>query len=77
MSKRTFQIVGLLLWRGGTLFVGAAVLFEIARRVVRFIDIPRQLEIGLGLGLAGLALVIVSLIMERIRDQRKEGDLRD
>ncbi len=77
MSKRSLQLTGLLLWRGGTLFVGATVFFEVARRAVRFIDVATQVEIGLGLGLAGLALIVVSLIMERIRDARQEGDLRD
>jgi hypothetical protein len=74
---RWLQIFGLILWRGGLLFVGAAVLFEAARMLLRFIDIPDQLQIGLGLAFAGFALVILSLIIERIRDLRTEGELRE
>jgi hypothetical protein len=55
--------------------VGATVLFEVARFLFRFIDLPLQLEIGFGLGAAGAALVIISFVLERIQDYRAEGDL--
>ena len=74
---RRIHIVGLLLWRGGLLLVVAVALFEVARWVLRFVDLPAQLEIGSGLMLAGLVLVFVSLVIERARDYRTEGHLRE
>lgn len=68
--------LGVVLWRGGLLFAAAAALFEAARSILRFVDIPPQLEAGFGCIIAGMILVIVSLILERLRDQRIEGDLR-
>jgi hypothetical protein len=67
----------LLLWRGGLLVVAAAILFEAARLFLRFIKLPVQIEIGLGLGIAGAALVFVSLVLERLQDLRSEGNLRE
>ena len=52
--------------------MAAYVCFVAARAVLAFVDIPLQLEIGLGLALSGLALVFTSLIMERIKDARGE-----
>lgn len=75
MSKHSVQLVGLILWRGGLLFAAAAALFEVSRRVLRYGDIPTQLEVGFGLALAGFVLIILSLIIERIRDAKAEGDL--
>ena len=55
----------------------AAALFESARWILRVVDIPPQLEIGFGLLLSGFVLVMVSLIVERIKDSRLESDLRE
>ncbi len=71
------QVVGLLLWRGGLLIVIGAVLFEMARLLLRFVALPLQLEIGFGLCAAGVVLVLLSLILERIQDLRTEGNLRE
>jgi len=72
---RKTQLLGLLLWRGGVIAVGTLVFFEGARWFLRFFDIPVELQAGLGLVLAGLGFVVASLIAERIRDARAEGDL--
>lgn len=74
-AVKSAQLVGLLLWRGGLLLIGAWALFEAARWFLRFVDLPLQLEIGLGLLIAGCALVVLSVILERIQDRRGEGDL--
>ncbi len=71
------QVVGALLWRGGLLLTAAATLFESARWILRLVDIPPQLEIGFGLLLSGFVLVMVSLVVERIKDSRLESDLRE
>ena len=71
------QVVGALLWRGGLLLAAAAALFESVRWILRLVDIPPQLEIGFGLLLSGFVLVMVSLIVERIKDSRLESDLRE
>lgn len=74
---RWTHLVGLALWRGGLLLVGGAALYEGAGFVLRFVDFPAQVEFGVGLGLAGAALVLLSLVLERVRDARHEGDLRE
>ncbi len=71
------QVVGALLWRGGLLLAAAAALFESASWILRVVDMPPQLEIGFGLLLSGFVLVMVSLIVERIKDSRLESDLRE
>jgi hypothetical protein len=74
---RPIHVVGLLLWRGGMLLVAGTVLFEAARFVLRFFRPPLQIEIGAGLLVAGAALVILSLVLERVRDARSEKGLRE
>lgn len=73
---RPIHLLGLLLWRGGLLLAGGWVLYEAARLLLRFIRLPAQLEIGLGLLVAGLAMVLLSLILERIQDIRAERELQ-
>jgi len=68
------QLIGLSLWRGGLLVAAGWLLYESARLVLRWIDVPAEVEAGLGLALAGFALVMVSLIAERIVDLRAEHD---
>ena len=67
--------MGLFLWRFGLLLAGATGLYRMTKRLLRFIDLPVQLEIGIGLVFSGAVLFMVSLIMERIVDSRLEGDL--
>ena len=74
---RRIHVVGLVLWRGGLVLVAAVALFETARWLLRFVDLPAQLEIGSGLVLAGMVLVLVSLVIERAREYRAEGHLRE
>lgn len=73
---RPVQLTGLILWRGGVLIVGATALIEAIRWILRFWTLPTQVEIGLGLLLSGAALVMLSLMMERVQDMRAEKDLR-
>ena len=77
IRMRRIHVVGLLLWRGGLVLAAAVALFEAARWLLRFADLPAQLEIGSGLVLAGLVLVLLSLVIERARDYRMEGHLRE
>jgi len=72
-GMRPVHLVGLFLWRGGLLLAGAAVLFEAVRFLLRFFDLPFALCLGLGLALAGLGLVLISLIWENIADSRRQG----
>jgi len=71
------QVVGALLWRGGALLAAVAVLFESVRWILRLVDVPTEMRIGLGLLIAGFLLVMLSLIVERIHDIRAEGRLRE
>lgn len=76
-SMRKSQVIGLILWRGGSLFVASLLLYEGAWRLLQFIDIPMQLKVGIVLTIVGSLLVLLSLLAERITDARKEGDLRE
>jgi hypothetical protein len=67
---------GLLLWRGGLAFTAGYALYWGAWRLLRQLDWPVQIVAGVSLTLAGLGLVMLSLIIERYRAARKEGDLR-
>ena len=71
------QMVGALLWRGGALLAGVAALFESVRWILRLVDVPTEMRIGLGLLIVGFVLVLGSLIVERIQDFRVESDLRE
>lgn len=74
---RKSQVIGLILWRGGLLFVASVLLYEGAWWLLFFVDVPAQLKVGIGLAIAGSVLVLASLIAERIADARREGDLRE
>ncbi len=75
-KHKGMQLAGLLLWRFGLLLAGATALYNGIKLLMRFIDLPLQLEIGIGLIIAGVAFVAASFIMERVVDYRAEGDLR-
>ena len=72
---RATQTLGLMLWRGGLLLAGGAALWEGLSLALRFVDLPVQVEVGLGLLVAGALFVASSLIAERVTDARTEGDL--
>ena len=74
---RRTQAIGVVLWRGGLLLAAGAAVLESARRILRFVDLPAQLEAGLGLIVSGAVLVFLSLVIERIKDQRREEDRRE
>ncbi len=71
------QLVGFFLWRAGLLLVAGYSAFRAARLALRFIDLPSELEVGLGLVLAGAFLVLLSLVLERIVDAREERRLAE
>lgn len=75
LSKRGAQLAGLLLWRFGLALAGATALYRTTRFLLQFIDLPLQLEIGIGLAFCGAVLFMVSMVMERVVDFRGEGDL--
>ena len=63
-------------WRGGLMLVASYSFFRGARLVLENMDLPTQLEVGFGLALAGAAMVMLSLVVERMQDA-KEEDLRE
>jgi len=77
MNKQRWQLVGLVLWRGGLAFVLAYAFYHGARQLLRQLAWPPQLTVGAAIGAAGLCLVMVSLIVERRRAAREEGKLLD
>jgi hypothetical protein len=74
---RPIHLIGLILWRGGILLAAVTTAIESVRLLLRFVDLPVELELGVAFVLAGLALVLVSLVLERLRDSRSEGPLRE
>lgn len=76
-AARPWQMAGIVLWRGGLAFVAAYALYQGAWQALRRMDWPPQVTTGASLALAGLGLVMVSLVLERLRDARAEGDLLD
>jgi hypothetical protein len=74
---RPIHLIGLFLWRGGILLAAVTAAIESMRLLLRFVDLPVELELGVAFVLAGLALVLVSLVLERLRDYRSEGPLRE
>ena len=73
---RRSHLLGLFLWRGGLLCAVGYAVYEGAWWALFFWDVPDQLKAGGALLLAGAALVLGSLLAERIADARLEGDLR-
>jgi hypothetical protein len=76
-GSQHWQMVGIVLWRGGLLFIAAYGFHHGAWRLLRQLDWPPQVTSGAALALAGFALVMLSLILERRRAARAEGDLLD
>ena len=66
--KRT-QLLGLILWMAGILFLGGYFLFLALRFALRITD--PMLEVGVTLVLAGALFVLVSVVREQIEDARK------
>lgn len=69
------RLVGLVMWRAGLLLAASSALYNTIKFALRFIDLPTQLEIGIGLIASGCVFVVSSFIMERVIDYRGEGDL--
>ena len=72
---RKSQLFGLLLWRAGLLLVASYSAFRIARLAWDHLDLPPQLDWGLGFVATGALLVAASLLAERVVDSRDEGAL--
>lgn len=71
LSKETTQLSGLLLWRFGILLASATAIYRTAKFLLQFIELPIQLEIGLGLIFAGAVFFMASIFLEQITDARR------
>ncbi|MEM9800495.1 MAG: hypothetical protein AAGA20_09215 [Planctomycetota bacterium] len=74
---RRSQLFGLLLWRAGLLLLGSYGTLRIARLAWEHLDLPPQLDWGLGFVAAGALLVAASFVLERLSDRRTEGSLTE
>ena len=74
---RSTHLIGLFLWRGGLLLAGAAAAYETARLLLRLIDVPAELTVGLALLLAGFVFLLGSLVAERQQDAKLEQGLTE
>ncbi len=72
---RKGHLVGFLLWRAGLLLIASYSLLRVARLAWAHLDLPPLVDWGLGFAAAGVLLVGLSFVMERIQDGRLEGDL--
>ncbi|NDY95516.1 hypothetical protein [Wenzhouxiangella limi] len=72
-----WRMVGVVMWRGGLVFAAAYTFYWGAWRLILLLDRPAQITIGLAVALAGLGLVMVSLILERMQAAQTEGNLLD
>lgn len=77
MVVERWRMAGVVLWRGGLAFVAAYTFYLGFWRLIRMLDWPAQITVGLALALAGLGLVMVSLILQRLQAARTEGNLLD
>ena len=73
LSKETTQLAGLLLWRFGLLLASATAIYRVAKFLLQFIDLPTQLEIGIGLVFAGAVFFMASVLMEQLNDRDQES----
>ncbi len=71
------QLVGFVLWRCGLMLVAGYSTLRVARWALRYVDLPAQVDWGLGLAIAGAVLVLGSLLAERVADTRAERGLTD
>ena len=76
---KKLQIIGLLLWRGGLLCAIGYGFFRVANFALNMlrmwgIRIPFLLKTGCAFVIAGFLLLLLSLILERLRDAAKEKE---
>ena len=74
-AKKSIQVIGLLMWRAGLLLAGGTGLYRTSEFLLQFIDLPTQLEVGIGLIFSGVVVFMIAMIAERFVDMRAEGDL--
>jgi len=69
---------GWVLWRGGLWFCGLYIGWEGTIRTWRLLlslQLPKPVLIGIVMMLVGMALLVISLIIERVHDAKVEADL--
>jgi hypothetical protein len=75
--NRRWQMVGIMLWRGGLAFLVAYGFYHGAWQLLSRLAWPPQLISGSAIALGGFGLVLLSLILERRRAAGSEGNLLD
>ena len=68
--QSVLQVTGYLLWRGGLLLAGIGGLYSVLKLVLAYWLLPGLVTTGLASIATGFALVLASLILERIEDER-------
>ena len=69
------QILGFVLWRGGSLLVGGYLVLLALRAMLQITD--PLLELGISLLLAGGLFLLTSVVGEQLKDTRAEGSLKE
>ena len=71
-SRQTaLQVTGYLLWRGGLILAGISGLYSALKLLLAYWLLPPVVTTGLASIATGLALVLLSLILERIEDEKE------
>ena len=73
LSNESTQLSGLLLWRFGLLLASATAIYRTTKFLLKFIDLPIQLEVGVGFLFAGAVFFVASVIMEQISDGKQNS----
>ncbi len=76
-KRDTFRIVGLVLWRGGLVFTAMAAIYYGAWQTIKNLVWPGPVKVAAALAITGAVLFLVSLVLERREDSKREGNLRD
>ena len=76
-KRDTFRIVGLVLWRGGLAFAGMAAIYYGAWQTIKNLVWPAPVKVAAALAMTGAVLFLVSLVLERREDSKREGNLTD
>ena len=71
------QLSGFVLWRFGLALAASVGIYRAWRLVFQFVDLPVQLEIGIGMMMTGALFFFASLVLERVQAMKSEGDLRE
>ena len=76
-TAERWRTVGVVMWRGGLVFAASYSFYWGSWRLIQMFDWPAQITMGLAIALVEVGLVMFSLVLERMRSAKTEGNLLD